>query len=257
MKENKVLAQTPGHTVYAGPKESEVYHYFTDLFRCPVTAKEWEIPGKGVINHRLSAFCFSRLEYLGIATHFIRTVNMRQSLMYATASLPFDVEIHFGVTSALVGLFELPEGHVFERPVINYFHTASGKELNESYLISLDYLHSDEWEDFQTLIYRATDILKGVFIGHGLQLMKMTLSLGKSETGFSAASFFLSGKLCPESFCVLDLETKTLLGAEYISNSDLPCDQHYQRVASRMGIVLEGPMRSHVLNFKKKQDSLG
>ena len=54
-------------------------------------AKHAIIPGKGALNNRISSYLMTQLEGIGIPTHFIRSINMREQLVREGEIIPVEV----------------------------------------------------------------------------------------------------------------------------------------------------------------------
>ncbi|PPE03001.1 phosphoribosylaminoimidazolesuccinocarboxamide synthase [Holospora curviuscula] len=251
--EKKIISQNPGRIVYATSKETECFHYFTDIIACPISGKEIELPGKGVINHRVSGFFFSKLQQLNIPTHFIRMLNMRQSLMHTTLPLAFDVRVICSASSVVAKEFNVQANYVFPRPIIEYIHIGTGRLLNETHLMAFSMLEMQDFDELHNTVLRVVDSMKGMCIGMRFQLMELKLQLGCGLNYNTDSPFLLCGDFSPESFSVLDLETNIILGGENITNAVYPPNLHYRNIAARLGIGLGGPSRSQVLSFQIKE----
>jgi phosphoribosylaminoimidazole-succinocarboxamide synthase len=264
MEHKRILTQTPGKTIYAGTKEGEVYHCFTDTYYCPLTQQTVDIPGKGAISHRLSTFFFSKLHHLGVPTHFIRTINLRESLMYATETLPFDLRIRCVSSPCFSKDFGTPEGKIFDSPMVEFIH--KDRILSESMIMALEWMDLADLDQLQTLTLKIVDYLRGMFMGVGLNLMELTLTMGR---GFED-DFFLAGAFSPETFCVKDVESGELWSMPFDSPqgqpawTDASCAvekqaflRHYQTIARRFGIYLGGPRSSCIIPFPSLAHSRG
>jgi len=62
--------------------------YFKDDATAFNAEKKDIIEGKGVLNNRLSEFFMTGLNTLGIPTHFIKSLNMREQLIRAVEIVP-------------------------------------------------------------------------------------------------------------------------------------------------------------------------
>ena len=251
--EKKIISQDPGRIVYATSKETECFHYFTDIISCPISGKEIELPGKGVINHRVSGFFFSKLQQLNIPTHFIRMLNMRQSLMHATLPLAFDIRVTCVASAILATEFNVHPNYVFNRPIVEYIHASSGRLLNETHLMAFSLVEMQDLDELHGTILRVVDSMKGICIAMRFQLMELKLQLGCGFNCNTDTPFLVCGDFSPESFSVLDLETNMVLGGHNITNEVYPANLHYRNIAARLGISLGGPSRSQVISFHIKE----
>jgi hypothetical protein len=51
------------------------------------------IEGKGVLNNRISEYVFQHLNEIGVPTHFIRRLNMREQLIREVEIIPLEVVV--------------------------------------------------------------------------------------------------------------------------------------------------------------------
>ena len=84
--------------LYKGPKPSTIIQYYKDDATAFNNKKRSTIDGKGALNNRISAFLMEKITSLGITTHFIKRLNMREQLVHyvdiihhLTSAKPFRV----------------------------------------------------------------------------------------------------------------------------------------------------------------------
>jgi phosphoribosylaminoimidazole-succinocarboxamide synthase len=245
MEHTKILDKVPGKTIYAGKKSSEVYHYFTDTYLCPITGNILEIPSKGYINNYISSFLFSKLHCLELPSHFIRVINARQSLMYASHSLPFEITVKCMADKIWAETFDSTEGKFFSIPLIEHSTIKAKRTINESYILALEWLSCDDLDALHAFVIKATYLLQGLCIASQLILASITFSFGQHPQG----EFFLTGALSPETMCLFDLQNKQYLGQSYISGTSLPPLEHYKIMAQRLNISMKEKNIATVLPF--------
>ena len=66
---------------FQGSRASTIVQYFKDDATAFNNEKEGMIVGKGVLNNRISEFMMLKLAEIGIPTHFVRRLNMREQLV--------------------------------------------------------------------------------------------------------------------------------------------------------------------------------
>ena len=245
-----ITQELPGKIIYEGPAPGQNLHYFTDTFYCSQAKKSIEIPGKGAIINRISALLFSRLKALGIPSHFLRPINMRKSLMLSTIPVPIKVVVRTCALGTYAKNYGLNEGKIFDRPTLEFYALTSNSPLiSENQILSFDWLSAEELEDLQTFIAQLTCFFRGLLSGIGFHLMETTFSIGKCHEEEEESMFVLIDELSPETFCVMDIETKECFGSHFIlASSYEPCI-HYQKIATRLGIYLGGPSLSRIIPF--------
>src|SRR5205085_6344893 len=85
--------------------------YFKDDASAFNNQKRGTITGKGVLNNRISEYLMSRLAEIGIPTHFMRRLNMREQLVSEVEIIPTGVVVRnmaAGSLSERVGTTECP-----------------------------------------------------------------------------------------------------------------------------------------------------
>ncbi|PZP55782.1 MAG: phosphoribosylaminoimidazolesuccinocarboxamide synthase, partial [Micavibrio aeruginosavorus] len=101
-------------TIYEGPEPGTLIQYFKDDAVAGVGAdkKQETIAGKGVLNNRISAHLMTKLESIGIPTHFLKSVNMREQLVRQVEIVPIEVVIRNIAAGELSKRLGLKEGMV-------------------------------------------------------------------------------------------------------------------------------------------------
>ena len=81
MARRKQIHEGKAKILYEGPEPGTYIQYFKDDATAFDAEKHEVIAGKGVLNNRISAHLMTKLESIGIPTHFIRSLNMREQLI--------------------------------------------------------------------------------------------------------------------------------------------------------------------------------
>ncbi len=77
--------------LYEGPEPGTlVQHFKDDAFANDRTGV---IAGKGVLNNRISEHLMSKLNEIGVPTHFMRRLNMREQLIHEVEIIPIQVVV--------------------------------------------------------------------------------------------------------------------------------------------------------------------
>lgn len=263
MNSRRIIEETAEKIVYEPKKKGvsgQVCHYYKDTYRCPETGADIEIPGRGAMVNRFSALMFSRLRLAGIESHFLQAVNMRESMMRETQPFPLKAVLRLAATGTFAKQHQLLEGQALDRPIIDFYRSTGAGDIlvSESQLVSFGFLEAEDLEDIGHSFIRTVDVLRGMFLGVGMNLMEITLSLGRifsdeedsDEDSPGGEALLLTGEISPETLCVMDLETNDFWGEKYLfSRSEHPAHMHYQKLASRMGVHLGGPLTSRVIPF--------
>src|SRR2546423_407435 len=81
MARRRQIYEGKAKILYEGPEPGTLIQYFKDDATAFNAQKRGTISGKGVINNRISEHIFTSLTAIGVPTHFIRRLNMREQLI--------------------------------------------------------------------------------------------------------------------------------------------------------------------------------
>ena len=73
-------------------------------------AKKGIITGKGVLNNRISEHLMTRLHDIGVPTHFVRRLNMREQLIREVEIIPLEVVVRNVAAGSLATRLGIVEG---------------------------------------------------------------------------------------------------------------------------------------------------
>ena len=126
-KQRRVLYEGRAKTVYEGPEPGTIVQYFKDDATAFNAQKRGTIQGKGVINNRISEYVFTRLSHIGIPTHFIRRLNMREQLVRQVEIVPIEVVVRNVAAGSISQRLGIPEGEPLPHTLIEYYYKDSIK----------------------------------------------------------------------------------------------------------------------------------
>src|ERR1700743_136636 len=106
--------------LFEGPEPGTLIQHFKDDATAFNNAKKGVINGKGVINNRISEFLMLRLHDIGIPTHFIKSLNMREQLIKSVQIVPLEIIIRNVAAGSFAKRFGVEEGKQLGHPIIEY-----------------------------------------------------------------------------------------------------------------------------------------
>ena len=109
--------------IYAHEDLDKVIIEFKDDATAFNAQKHEVIEGKGVLNNRISEHIFIQLDNLGIPTHFIKALNMREQLVQEVDVIPIEVVVRNFAAGSLVKRLGLEEGTHLPRTLVEYYYT--------------------------------------------------------------------------------------------------------------------------------------
>jgi len=163
-----------------GPDTLRVY--FKDEATAFNAQKRGLIPGKGVVNNKVSAFLFRYLESHGIKTHFIRELSDREMLVRRVEILPLEVILRYRAAGSFAKRYGVEEGTPLRAPLVEFSlkNDALGDPLIcENAVLALGLAEEKELSQIQATTLKVGELLKSFFAERGLDLWDFKLEFGR------------------------------------------------------------------------------
>lgn len=241
-RHNKITSGTT-KTLFKGAEDKKAILSFDDGQRVWDGPIQQTISGKGILNNRISAHLMTCLEAIGLPTHFLKSLNMREQEI----KLLEPMNIVFRVRNISAGSFSkrlgVEVGTVLPRPIIEFYLK---KKSGDYTLVSEDHIMAFQWadpyemEEMMTIAYRANDYLNGLFTSIGIRLVDFQMELGRLWGEYGELYLMIMDELSPDSIRLWDIKTNEQFTSEINS---------YQEIAVRLGIIpREGLVKGGNLN---------
>lgn len=242
MSRRKLVYEGKAKILYEGPDRGTYIQYFKDDATAFNNQKKAIIDGKGVLNNRISEFLFSQLNEMGIETHLIKRVNMREQLIKAVEIIPLE----FVVRNIAAGTFSkrlgIPEGTQLKRPIIEYY--LKNDELGDP-LVTEEHIDINNWATIDELSLatetslRINDFLIGLFRAVGIKLVDFKLEFGRIWKD-DEKRVILADEISPDTCRLWDVKDERKLDKDRFRRDLGGLMEAYQEVARRLGIMPEG-----------------
>ena len=122
MKNRRRIYEGKAKILYEGPEPGTLIQYFKDDATAVNGSKHEVIDGKGVLNNRISEYIFTKLNRMGIPTHFIRRLNMREQLIKEVEIIPLEVVVRNVAAGSLVEAARPRDGTELPRSIIEFYY---------------------------------------------------------------------------------------------------------------------------------------
>ncbi|NNE22609.1 MAG: phosphoribosylaminoimidazolesuccinocarboxamide synthase [Rhizobiales bacterium] len=225
--------------LYEGPEPGTVIVHFKDDATAFNAQKKEVIDGKGVINNRICEFIFTKLNDLGIPTHFIKRLNMREQLVHAVDIIPLEVIVRNVAAGTLSTRLGIEEGTPLPRTLIEFCYKKDelGDPLvSEEHIMAFDWARPQELDDMMTMAIRINDFMSGLFMGIGIKLVDFKLEFGRQYEGDMVRTV-LADEISPDSCRLWDIETDEKMDKDRFRRDLGGLVEAYQEVARRLGIM--------------------
>ena len=120
MARRRQLYEGKAKVLFEGPEPGTLVQYFKDDAIAGGGTKRGIITGKGVLNNRISEYLMMKLADIGVPTHFVRRLNMREQLIREVEIIPLEVVVRNVAAGSLSTRLGIPEGTRLPRSIIEY-----------------------------------------------------------------------------------------------------------------------------------------
>ena len=168
MARRKKIYEGKAKTLFEGPEPGTLVQYFKDDATAFNAVKHEIIDGKGVINNRISEYFMVGLGQIGIPTHFIKRLNMREQLIKAVEIVPLEIIVRNFAAGTLSKRLNIKEGTALPRPIVEFSlkdDTLGDPLVPEEYVIAFNWASQQDLDDIVALALRVNDFISGVMYG--------------------------------------------------------------------------------------------
>ena len=237
MKKGKKLYEGKAKIVYAGPDKGTAIQHFKDHATAFNNLKKSTIEGKGVLNNRISEHILKNLEQIGIKTHLIKRINMREQLIRLVEIIPIEFIIRNIATGSLTKRLGIKDGTVLEKPLLEFCY--KNDELGDP-LIAREHIYAFNWASVIQLDYiteqchRINDFMQGMFRGIGIKLVDFKLEFGTVN-----GEIILADEISPDTCRLWDIKSDEKLDKDRFRKDLGNLIPAYEEVARRLNILHE------------------
>lgn len=226
--------------LFEGPEPGTLVQHFRDDATAFNSQKRGTITGKGVLNNRISEYLMLRLHDIGIPTHFIRRLNMREQLIREVEIIPIELFVRNVVAGSMSERFGIDEGTPLPRSIVEYYwkNDEFGKPMvSEEHITAFGWAAPQDIDDMLALSLRINDYLSGLFFGAGLRLIDFKVEFGRSYDENGDMRIIVADEISPDTCRLWDIETREKLDKDRFRLDLGGVAEAYQEVARRLGVL--------------------
>jgi phosphoribosylaminoimidazole-succinocarboxamide synthase len=239
MARRRMVYEGKAKILYEGPEPGTLIQYFKDDATAFNAEKREVVDGKGVLNNRISEHIMNGLNAIGVPTHFIRRLNMREQLIRACEIIPLEIVVRNVAAGGLAKRLGLEEGMPLPRPIIE-FHYKDDKlgdpMVTEEHIAAFNWASQQDVDDMIALALRVNDFLSGMMLGVGIRLVDFKIECGRVFEG-DYQRVIVADEISPDSCRLWDAETGRKLDKDVFRRDLGSLSDAYTEVASRLGIM--------------------
>jgi phosphoribosylaminoimidazole-succinocarboxamide synthase len=239
----RAIYEGKAKTIYEGPEPGTLVQYFKDDATAFNGQKHALIAGKGVLNNRISAHLMTKLEAIGIPTHFLKSLNMREQLVKQVEIIPVEVVIRNVAAGSLTKRLGIKEGTILQNPLIEFYYKKDelgDPMVNENHILTFGWADPYELDEIVHMSWRVNDYLNGLFAGIGLRLIDFKLEFGRLWGEHGELYLLLADEISPDNCRLWDVTTNEKLDKDRFRQDLGNVIEGYQQIAERLGLVPKG-----------------
>jgi len=204
MARGKKIYEGKAKILFEGTEPGTIIQYFKDDATAFNAEKKDVIDGKGALNNRLSEYFMTGLNQIGVPTHFLKRLNMREQLVRSCEIIPLEVIVRNFAAGTMSQRLGIEEGTQLPRPIVEYCY--KDDSLGDP-LVSEEHIAAFGWAgqqdmDFQRLV--------------------------------------VADEISPDSCRLWDLETGQKLDKDVFRRDLGSLTDAYSEVARRLGVLPKG-----------------
>jgi phosphoribosylaminoimidazole-succinocarboxamide synthase len=239
MSRRKKIYEGKAKILFEGPEPGTLIQYFKDDATAFNAQKKAILEGKGVINNQISGFIMQNLNAIGVPTHYIKTMNMREQLVREVEIIPLEVVCRNVAAGSLSTRLGIEEGTPLPRSIIEFYYKNDALQdpmVAEEHITAFNWASTQEIDDLMALTLRVNDYLFGMFGAVGIKLVDFKLEFGRLYEGDMVRTV-IADEISPDSARLWDVQTNEKMDKDRFRRDLGNVTEAYVEVARRLGIV--------------------
>ena len=242
MSRRRQIYEGKAKILYEGPEPGTIVQYFKDDATAFNGQKKGMITGKGVLNNRISEYVMANLAEIGVPTHFIRRLNMREQLVKQVEIIPLEVVVRNISAGSMNKRLGVPKGERLPRSIVEFFLKSDPLDdpmVTEEHITAFGWASPQEIDDIMALAIRVNDFLSGLFLGVGIRLVDFKMECGRLWEN-DLMRIVVADEISPDSCRLWDMKSNDKLDKDRFRRDMGGLVEAYTEVAKRLGIMNEG-----------------
>ena len=241
MTRRRRIYEGKAKVLFEGPEPGTLVQYFKDDATAFNNQKKGTITGKGVLNNRISEYLFQNLNDIGVPTHFIRRLNMREQLIREVEIIPLEIVVRNVAAGSIATRLGIEEGTQLPRSIVEFYYkndALNDPMVSEEHITAFGWASPPELDDIMALAIRVNDFLSGLFLGVGIRLVDFKIECGRLWEN-DIMRIVLADEISPDSCRLWDIKSNDKLDKDRFRRDMGGLVEAYTEVARRLGIMNE------------------
>ena len=240
MDKRNELYRGKAKTVYSTDDPHRLVMHYRDDVSAFDGVKVAQLAQKGETNNRINAFVMRRLAEAGVATHFVRLLDERESLVKAMKMVPVECVVRNVCAGSMAKRYGIEEGHRLPEPVFEFFLKSDALHdplCNDDHIRVLGWATAEEITQMRAITHQVNAVLKPMFSAAGIDLVDYKLEFGHPVDD-PRGPLVLGDEFTPDGCRLWDARTGEKLDKDRFRRDLGEVIEHYREVAQRIGAPL-------------------
>ena len=259
MNRRRRIYEGKAKILYEGPEPGTLVQHFKDDATAFNNKKHALIEGKGVLNNRISEHVFTKLGEIGVPTHFVRRLNMREQLIREVEIIPLEVVVRNVAAGQLSKRLGIEEGEPLPHTLIEYYLKSDELQdplVAEEHIACFGWANNEEMQDISSMAIRVNDFMCGMFAAIDIRLIDFKLEFGRIWDQDNYSRVILADEISPDNCRLWDMSTGEKLDKDRFRRDLGGEEEAYQEVARRLGLLNEDPSPGEVFDLSAHRTKL-
>ncbi len=234
MKELEMMYEGKAKKVFKTEDEDRLIVAYKDDATAFNGLKKGTIVGKGIVNNRMSNYLCKILEEKGIATHYVKELDDRRTVVKKVEIVPLEVIIRNKAAGSFSKRLGVSEGTELKCSTLefSYKNDDLGDPLINSYMaLALGLATKEEIDKITEMAFKINAILQEIFKEVGIELIDFKLEFGRYH-----GDIILADEISPDTCRYWDMETHDHLDKDRFRRDLGDAEGAYQEVYRRLGL---------------------
>jgi phosphoribosylaminoimidazole-succinocarboxamide synthase len=240
MEKRQQLYRGKAKTVYATDDPALVIMHFRDDTSAFDGTKVAQLPQKGETNNKINAFIMGKLAEAGVATHFVRLLNERDTLARALKMIPVECVVRNVCAGSMAKRYGIAEGTRLAEPIFEFFYKSDALHdplVNDDHIRVLGWASAKEINQMKELTHKVNAVLQPLFSRAGIDLVDYKLEFGH-PLAEPQGPLLLGDEFTPDGCRLWDHSTQEKLDKDRFRRDLGDVIEKYREVARRIGAPL-------------------
>ena len=241
MNKGKKLYEGKAKIIYETKEKGLAIQHFKDDATAFNNKKKATVEGKGVLNNRISEHILNNLNQVGIKTHLVKRLNMREQLIKLVEIIPIEVIVRNIATGSLTKRLGVTDGTILEKPLLEFCYKKDELDdplIAKEHIFAFNWATEDEIKTIEDMTFRINDFMSGMFRGVGIKLVDFKLEFGRIWDG-DKKQVILADEISPDTCRLWDVKSEKKLDKDRFRKDLEDLIPAYTEVAKRLGILHE------------------